>query len=603
MMHPRKLVFLSALLITALPGVVQSAGVTEILSEDTAAILHIRSVPDLRVQWAHNPLAKTWAEPEVQAFFAPTIKEFQEENAGGLAELIRSETGLSPEELLDMIPGELAVAILDLRALLDDEQTSELPILMLADLGQDSTEMEAMLERLVDEDETVTEEEFQGETLHLVESMGEDEEGPIPSVVWAIVENRLFLGAAKVAVQEAIANQKRGGADEPLANAIGFAGIYHDYPAAQGAAYLNLGIVVPLVTEFMQEAESAVSEDGQPSALAAMGVSPENLVAALGLNQMTSAYGVAELSERTSVFCTGIKWTEQPNLMRVFAYGEPPAPKPAFVPDTWVSASSGRFSLTKGYQALKELLGDLNPGLGAILDGQIAQMNQGLGIDIERDLVGNFGDEIIQGESLVGTRDESDPQTPTDKFFAASIRDQETAGRMIDAAMAMVPGMAQMITSREYLGETIFTFEAPEMEGMPPDAPQQTSFSYAITRNYLMVSVGRPTMVETALQGLDGAANSIWENPEIARAMDELPAGESMVAYQDVRRLVVTLFDLFVTGAAMSTDEEGPAFDLDARPSAEILARHWGPAVSALYIDPDGIRSVGRLEHGNPAEE
>lgn len=604
MMHHRHLFLLSGLLLTALPGSVQSAGLTEILSEDTAAILHVRSVPDLRVQWAHNPLAKTWAEPEVQAFFAPAIEDFQEENAGGLAELIRSETGLSPEELLDLIPGELAVAILDLRALLDEEEDQELPILMLADLGDDSTEMEALLERLVDEDETVTEEEFQGETLRLVESMGEEEDGPIPSVVWAIVENRLFLGAAKVAVQEAIANQKRGGADEPLASAPGFAEIYHDYPAAQGAMYLNLGVVVPLVTEFLEEENSAVAEDGQPSAMASMGITPESLVAALGLDQMTSAYAVAELSERTSIFCTGVKWNEEPNLMRVFAYGEPPAPKPSFIPDTWVSVSSGRFSITKGYHALKELLGDLNPGLVAMLDGQIAQMNQGLGIDIERDLIGNFGDEIIQGESLVGSRAESNPLTPTDQFFAASIHDQETAGRMIDAAMAMAPGMAQMITSREYLGETIFTFDPPVMEGMPPDAPRPSSFSYAITRNYLLVSVGAPTMVETAVQGLEGAGNSIWENPEIARALDALPTGESMVSYQDVRRLVVTIFDLIVKGAAMRADEDdGPSFDLDARPSAEVLARHWGPAVSAMYIDPDGVRSVARLEHGEAVED
>jgi hypothetical protein len=61
---------------------------------------------------------------------------------------------------------------------------------------------------------------------------------------------------------------------------------------------------------------------------------------------------------------------------------------------------------------------------------------------------------------------------------------------------------------------------------------------------------------------------------------------------------------LIAKGAALSASEEdGPTFDLDALPDAEVLARHWDAALSAVYIDPDGIRSVGRLTHGKVEAE
>jgi hypothetical protein len=39
-------------------------------------------------------------------------------------------------------------------------------------------------------------------------------------------------------------------------------------------------------------------------------------------------------------------------------------------------------------------------------------------------------------------------------------------------------------------------------------------------------------------------------------------------------------------------------FDMAAKPSADVLAQHWGLGVSAAYLEADGVRSVGRLNHG-----
>ncbi len=606
MMNSKYMFFLTGLLLMALPGTLSAAespGITDILSAETSALIHIRSVPALRAQWKNHPLAKTWAEPEVQAFFAPAIEAFQTEYSGGLADLIYSETGLSPEELLDLMPGELAVAILDLQLLLSEDSSDEAALLIIAEMGDTASEMKALLERLTDEEAMVHEEEFQGETLHIIENLTENEDDPIQAITWAMVDNLLLVSDVTSSVQEAIANQKQGGSDNPISQASGFSGIYRAFPAAQGAAYLNLDSVVSVMTKLLREAESEGTGEA-PSTLANMGITADSLVEALGLGHLSSGYAVFELEETFSIYSAGIKWDERPNLMRVLAYGDAPAPRPDFIPDNWVSVSSTRFNISDAYRGLKEVIGEVSPALPAMLDGVLAQYNVGLGIDIERDLVGNFGDEIIQAEALTDARNEVDPLMPTDQFFAVSIHDQDTAQRMVDAAMVAVPALAQMITSREYLGETIYLFEPPQMPNLPPDTPQPRGFAYALTRNYLLIGLNGSSMIEAAIQGLDGASHSIWDNQGIIEALEKLPPDESAISYMDTRRLFVTLFDLFVEGAFAKAPEDGPPlFDLKAKPSPEVLSRHWGHAVSGVYLEADGIRSEGRLDHGSSADE
>ncbi|MEZ5277304.1 MAG: DUF3352 domain-containing protein [Opitutaceae bacterium] len=575
---------------------------TGVLPAETAVILRVRSVPEVREQWSHNPLAQTWAEPEVQDFFSPAIERFREEHDGGLTELIRSETGLTFSELLDLLPGEVLLAVLDLEQLLDEDAV-EAPIVVLAELGEDTSKMESLLARLLDEDEQVREEEFQGETLRIVESLSDEDDGPTPSVTWSLVDRVLILGAAKAAVQQVIDNLKRGGATDSLAASSGFEAIRQESPDGQVSLMLNFQAIVPSIVSGLNRAEAERDSAG-PSALAALGLTPEGLIQAFGLHHLTWAYGILEMGETSTRAVSGLKWTERPDLMRLLAYGAPPAPRPEYIPDTWVSVSTARFSLSDAYQGLKDILRNLSPALSALLEMRSAEINQALGIDIERDLIGNFGDQIVQAETLIEPGAEGASPSPTNQFFSVSIHDADTARRMIDAVMAMAPGLSEAITSREYLGETIYSLVPPSL----PDMPRPSGFSYAITSRAIFFGVGNSSMVETAIQGLGGASNPIWSSPKVVEALSRLPSGESVIAYQDTKQMIVAVVNILIQAAGRfnRSDEEGeaePLFDPSARPSAEIMSRHWGPMSSAIYFDPDGVRSVGYLIHGDPEEE
>ena len=573
------------------------AGLAGFLPEDTAAVLHIRSVPEIRKQWEHNPLARTWAEPGVQAFFAPAIERFKEENAGGLAELIQSETGLTSTELLDLLPGEIVVSLLALEDLLDDESVADPPILILAELGEDPSAMEELLVRLMDDDEQLREEEFQGVTLRVIETFPDESEGPVSTASWAIVDRTLLFGVTKVSVQQGIDNLKRGGAREALSDEPGFEAIRRENTDAQVSLLLNLQAILKVVLEGMREAETQLDPEA-PSALDMVGMTPDGLVDALGLQHLSWVYAGLEMGQDSTRATSGLKWSERPDLMRLIAYGPPPAPRPSFVPDTWTSVSAARFSIGDAYRGLKDILSGASPALSGLIETRIAEFNQALGVDIERDLFGNLGDEIVQAESVIDGGSEEN-LVPTDQFYSVSINDADTARRMIDAALTLAPGLAEALTSREYLGETIHSMSPPSL----PDLPQPRGFSYAVTRQRLFVGIGDSAMVETAIQGLEGASNAIWDSPEVAASLAPLPSGESLIAYQDTKTMIVAVFDLFVRGAGFMGDpeEEEPIVDPAQKPSPEIISRHWGPSASAIYLDPDGIRSVGWLKHGEVA--
>jgi hypothetical protein len=606
MMYIKPSILVFGLTLAVAPSTSFAADDTDLaglLPEDTLAVLHIRSLPALRATWEFNPLARTWAEPEVQAFIAPALEKFQEENSGGLIELVQAETGMTPDELLDLFPGEFAIAVPNLLSLLseDDDQLPQLVI--LTQIGENPEPVEGLFNRLSeDEGDEIAEEEFQGETIRTVLLMDEEADAPEEAFSWAIFDGVLVMATTRPGVQQVIDNSKRGGAEESLVRMPGFQAIYRGDPEAHIAFYLNLANIVQHLLAQVKEIEAARAPD-QPSPLAMVGMTPEGIMTSLGLDKLTTLYGAGVLGKDATLFTTGIKWTERPGIMRILAYGDSPAPRPGFIPDHWINVTSSRFSLSEMYTGLKEVLQTGSPGLAALLEMRVAEMNQAMGIDIERDLVGNFGDEIVQAEALADRSADAENVAPTDRLWAVSIKDADSARRVVDALMVMFPGIAQALQSREYLGETIHSFEPPVVSAGGPPSP---GFAYAITRNQVFVTMGKPSMLETAVQGLDGASDSIWSNQRIAEALGALPPGESMISYQDTKRIVVTMFDLITRGEDWFGGEDADGvegsrhlFDMDAKPSVDVLAQHWGLAVSAAYIEADGIRSIGRLNHGD----
>jgi hypothetical protein len=566
------------------------------LPPETVFFLRARDLPALRAALEHTPLARTWAEPQVQAFLEPVTRKMREaldEKFGAL----QAETGLSPAQVLDLFPGEAVFAVPDIGPLLEGSGENAPHLFVAAQLGSKTAEFEKLLRAARAKNGVVErDEEFQGKTIHVTLEPDAADGTPVEADAWAIVDDVYITGEPKAAVQAAIARLASGGTS--VVDAPAWAAAREMEGKAALTALLNLEALVPAIIGAFKASGS--NEPPPNSRMAAFGLTAESIIRGLGLDALRAlAIGVSIDREATEI-STAFTWAQRRGLLRMLAYGDPPAPRPAFVPDSWTSVSCMRFDLGQAVRALRETIREMSPALDGMVQMQIGQMNQQLGIDLERDLFGSLGDELVNAYTVPEVPGAPvDFQQPMDQLLAVTLSNAEAFARALDAVLAAFPPVAQMTTSRDYLGETIRRMGPPEQSG------PVKGVHIAVTRDRLLVCVGTPAMIESAIQGRQGAAKPLWAKAEAREALATVPPGSVAIEYHDLRKLAVFIVEaigqLAQQAAAESggDDEPSPAPEAPSKPSREAVEKHWSWAVGSLRVEDGGVRSVVRIDHGD----
>jgi hypothetical protein len=323
-------------------------------------------------------------------------------------------------------------------------------------------------------------------------------------------------------------------------------------------------------------------------------------------------YLTVDMGEGATNLSGGLTYSELRGLLKLIAYRDGPVTQPSFVSEKWITVSTACFSLQDAYAGLKGFLEALNPMISGIAQAQIKNLNQQLGIDLERDLIGSTGHNIIAANAMRpgANVDTPAPLTEFDQLYAVELVNAPSFTKAIEALKSMMgPQAEKMFEKREYLGQTIYTV-------MMPKQPGQKGISYAITPKYLFVAAGSAAVLETALQGLDGKHPTLWQKPEVKAALAEVPASASGFQYQNTRAMVGSMIETFVQLAPMlaaktkaASDEDGAAedakpaagnsgpFDVSAKPDAATLAKYWSNAAGYVWRDTQGLYVHSKVNH------
>lgn len=595
-----------------LPAAALSAApsVTSLVPADAPVVFHVRSVSDLREAWKDTSFARAWADPEIQKFLAPMVEKLID-GEDGFAASIERDTGLSPDEFFALFSGEAVMAIKDFTPYFGDKASEDPQLLFATQVSGDVEKLKKSLahgrEKSTEKGEEEVVEEFQGESIHVTLKPSKDDPATrVEAQSWAIVDSLFIVGEPKSVVQEAIATLKKGGVANPISGNPAFAGLYNKSPDTHAVFHVGLDSLIPAIVAMMESTEGKTDANGNPTGpaaqLAQIGLTPKGMFNTLGLDALQSLDFSIAFREKETVVEGGVRWSEQRGLLRMAAFGEPPVQTPDFIPDSWVSAGVDLYSIPNAYRALMDTLAELSPMLDGMVRQQLKRVNTELGIDIERDLIGSLGNIMVNGYALSASGEVSADQ-PLDQFVSISLSNPDAFTRAIDALIGGSP-FAQMIKAREYLGETIRDVAVPN--GKP--------FAFSITRGHLLVSIGGPAMVESAIQGLQGgAARPIWKKPEVAKALDALPGGASSVLVADLGSIMNVVLDFLVSTAAADGDDSGDLegdgepsasqgmpfkVDAEARPSAATIAKYWSMMARGLYIDASGIRITLQMANG-----
>jgi hypothetical protein len=576
-----------ATLLTASAVIAQAATpLVNLIGDQAPLVISFNDVPSLVKNWGESPWAKTWNDPQMQKFFAPLRAKMDFDK---LDEEMRSETGHTASELLGFATGDVLFALttadFDFEAA---DAKKEAPFIFAVELGDNAAKVEKLFEeqRQKHPENSHETEEFAGVTLHLETMKSEGEEGGDGHAVWAITDGVLLGGLSKDAVVSAIDALKKGGAENAFGKSQTYLAAREKSGASQISVLVNFGVIIPRVQQVIA-AKAAESPPSNPF------LNPMAIIPALGLDAWNLMYFNVNFTEAQTTMTGGFTFSAERGLLKMFSYGQGPVAQPSFVPAKWITVSSAKFSLKSFYAGLEEMLGAYNPGVLGMGQMYVQQFNQQLGIDIKRDFFGSFGSDTVTAYAM---RPGSSTEKPSaldelDQFIGFSLDNPKALLTALDALMkAGGPQAEQFVTKREYLGTTINTINMPAAPGQP-----RNTVSYAVAKNYLMISTGTPAALEAALQG---GQSSFWDRSEVKRAFAQIPSDASTFTYQDTGALMGSVVQTFVKLAeAQPAKPDDVPFDASAKPDAATLAKYWGDAVGYITRDSQGYFFKSTLDH------
>ncbi|MBC8040124.1 MAG: hypothetical protein H7Y06_06255 [Opitutaceae bacterium] len=587
-----------------------------LVDDQTFFAISVTDTPALLRGWDASPIAATWNDPQVAKFLAPTreqlkIDEWDDES--------KAATGLTVRELLALAEGEALIA-LPAFAFSRIEQDAPPPVLMALEVGGQGAKIEKILADSAVKNESKEESEmFSGVkvTVHTVKEKksaastpADDvpaganapapdvEDAAPPSIVaWAIVDGAWLMSNEKECLFAAINALQQGGHATGLGKSERFLRTRQRIGDAQALVYVNLPAIYPLIKEGVAAAKAAAG--AKPNVL---GIDPEAVFDALGLDALGESYVALAMSETSTRLDFGLAYTEERGLLKLIAYQPGPTSQPDWVPAKWPSVSSVKFSLPKAYAGLEEIVEAVSPMLSGMAQGQIRAFNKKLGIDLVRDFIGSFGDDLVTAYSLPPGLEPGTvpPWTEMDQLVSISLVNEPALIKSLDALKQLAgPAAAQMFTEREYLGQKLYTLNVPSGEG----PKQARGFSYAIANRTLLVGIGSAATVESALQGMAAPKDVYWQRADVKAALADLPADAVALQVQDLglmmQSLVETAVQLQQQATANGTEggEAKTYVDVDARPDNDVMTRYWGLAAGHAVRTPEGLFSTTRIAH------
>lgn len=257
------------------------------------------------------------------------------------------------------------------------------------------------------------------------------------------------------------------------------------------------------------------------------------------------------------------------------------------VPCDVTYATVCNFDLAGLYKAAMSAVKVVSPDVHGEIVPHIEEFENHLGVKIEQDLLGSFGDTWAIYDA---------PENGGIWFTGITVLGELKPGNKLDAsldkivkAIADAVGEEYLVSIREeqYRGQKIRYVNA---GGVPmPVAPAWT------TVGDHWVFALYPQMVRTAIDQLAAKGPTLLDNPDFQRGLKQMPAGYTSINYTDTVSGIRFLHSLAIPiGATLMSMAQGEGIPLDASllPSSKTLTKHLFGNVSTSVTTKDGVLNV-----------
>jgi len=597
----------------------------KLLPDDTLLIVSAPNFPVLRDFYSTSPQTQLWRDPAMKPFTDKFVSKLKEE----FIEPLERELGVRFEDFKSLPQGQVTFAITQNGWQGSSDQPPA--ALLLLDAGQKSAQLRTNLAELrkkwVDAGKTIKTEKIREieftsyfltdkdvpKTLRNLLSPGFDD-AEADSVTNNAPKTELIVGqfgslliaSTSAKALEKVAAHLTGGSAPALADVATFemhrAALFRDAPLcawANAKAFLDVFFRKP-----------AQDDEETPNPLAIF--SPDKLIAATGLGNLKTIAFAFQSSPEGSLAQISVHAPEstRQGLLKLLPPDGKESSPPPFVPADAVKFQRSRMDGQKLWAALKKIMGDLSPqlmnGLEFALDtANKAAQEKDPAFDLQKNLFGNLGDDMISYEKAPRGTTLAELKSPPSIFLLGSPRADELAAALKNILVLLNPQAAQP-AEREFLGRKIYSVPLPVAvfgAAGPGQAPSLT-LSYASSGRYVAITTDT-AMLEEYLRSSDSQQKMLREMTGLVDAAQRI-GGTSVgiFGYENIAETSRTTFE-----ALRKTPKPDPAasaplpgmefpvvgtgfkewMDFSLLPPFEQISKYFYFSVYGLSANADGL--------------
>ena len=189
---------------------------------------------------------------------------------------------------------------------------------------------------------------FMGETLYLDEAF--DGETTYIEDAYALVDGVFILASPVAQLEAAVEAIKEDGAVDSLARNAIYQRVADAGEPAALRFYCNLMEFFAPLKGVLENAQNAAS------GMAMMGVTPESLWNAMGLESMDAFWLDLNLIEDGAQLHGGLLYNKKQGFLKLLTYSNGPLPEADYVPEDAITSSVSRFSLSQLFAEIEALV-------------------------------------------------------------------------------------------------------------------------------------------------------------------------------------------------------------------------------------------------------
>lgn len=528
---------------------------------------------------AYNEFQKTSFGRLLQDESLQPVREEIEAWCEEISEKAEDELGLPPSELLKLLHGEIAFAVVQ-------PPGKEMGAVFLMDFGDHRETLDTLLERaqeaIEDNDGERSVETIQDTEVTVYSFFDDDaDEDEEPSTLVYCVKDQYLVAASSLDIVDEVLTRWDGEADGSFADDETYSRLMLKCQASESDDPQVRWYVAP-IDLFRSIASIPQANSGPVPLSMVMGFLP-----VLGIDKIHAVGGTASLmtDEYDTVSRTYLA-LDQPisGVLKIFEFPPVDQQPPRWVPESASAYSSANWDVDGAYKAVETLVDFFQPpGTLANLVDQLAQA--GPMIHIKDDVIDSLTGRIqFLGDVREDVEASESPVQPM--AIALELSDEDKMKDVLDRISA---SLDDNVETRDFRGVTIYEAEMPNFQG---GDPQMMGIAIARGQFFFATDV---QLLEGYLRD-DGAGEPLANSNEYRRVASHFPSQTSIMSYSKASGQVRPYYEMLRSGWLGDQIED---VDFTQLPEFDKIAHYFSLNGSYTVPDDGGALFIGFTLHND----